>query len=271
MWDAFWQLSAVGALIMVALMALLWVLHFPLRNASIVDVGWALGLPLLAVTYAAWGPGDAMRSWTMAAMVILWGGRLGGHLALRIFREGREEGRYRRLRAQWKTHVGAKFLAFFQAQALLDVLLAVPFLLVCLDPRPGWSTWHGLGLALWLVAVCGEALADRQLAVFKRDPANMGRVCQTGLWSWSRHPNYFFEWLFWVAVALFASGSPWGWLAWLAPALMLHFILNVTGIPPTEAQALSTKEEAYRAYQRRTSAFFPRPPRERPAGQPRTS
>ena len=113
MWDAFWQLSAVGALIMIALMALLWVLHFPLRNASIVDVGWALGLPLLAVTYAALGPGDAMRSWTMAAMTVVWGGRLGGYLAWRIIREGREEGRYRRLRAHWKTHAGAKYLAFF--------------------------------------------------------------------------------------------------------------------------------------------------------------
>jgi steroid 5-alpha reductase family enzyme len=114
---------------------------------------------------------------------------------------------------------------------------------------------------LWLGALCGEALADRQLGRFKADPTNKGRVMDQGLWRWSRHPNYFFEWLLWVAFVLPGLLAPWGLLTLLAPAAMLFFVLKVTGIPPSEAQALRSRGEAYRAYQRRVSPFFPLPPR----------
>ena len=92
---------------------------------------------------------------------------------------------------------------------------------------------------------------------FRADPANRGRFISTGVWEWSRHPNYFFEWLVWVGYAVFALGSPWGWLGLIAPALMLHFLLNVTGIPMTEELSLKSKGDAYREYQRTTSAFVP--------------
>ena len=107
------------------------------------------------------------------------------------------------------------------------------------------------------MALAGEALADRPLEWFKKDPKNRGRVCQVGLWRYSRHPNYFFEWLAWMAFALFALPSPLGFLSLACPALMLWFLLKVTGIPATEAQALRSKGEAYREYQQSTSAFFP--------------
>jgi steroid 5-alpha reductase family enzyme len=113
------------------------------------------------------------------------------------------------------------------------------------------------GLALWAVALAGESVADAQLARFKRDPANRGQVCRTGLWGRSRHPNYFFEWLLWCAFALMATGTPWGWVSWSAPALMLYFLLRVTGIPLTEKQAVASKGDAYRTYQREVSAFVP--------------
>ena len=95
-------------------------------------------------------------------------------------------------------------------------------------------------------------------------PGNRGKVCQEGLWRWSRHPNYFFEWIVWVGYTVFACGSDWGWTGWLSPALMLHFLLNVTGIPMTEALSVKSKGDAYRLYQQTTSAFFPRPPRKTP-------
>ena len=113
---------------------------------------------------------------------------------------------------------------------------------------------------IWLIAVSGESLADWQLSAFRHDPANAGQVCQRGLWRYSRHPNYFFEWLHWWAYVCLAAGSPWGGLALAGPAAMLYFLLKVTGVPPTEAQALKSRGDAYRQYQRTTSVFFPWPP-----------
>ena len=107
------------------------------------------------------------------------------------------------------------------------------------------------------MALAGESAADRQLEAFRRDPANRGKTCRVGLWRVSRHPNYFFEWLVWVAYFVFALASPWGWVTIYCPALMLFFLFRVTGIPATEAQALKSRGEDYRQYQRTTSAFFP--------------
>lgn len=112
-------------------------------------------------------------------------------------------------------------------------------------------------MAIWVVAFAGEVTADRQLLAFKTNPQNKGKTCQAGWWRYSRHPNYFFEWLIWVSYALFASSSPWGWLAWLCPATLLYLLFKVTGIPATEAQALRSRGEAYRRYQQTTSAFVP--------------
>jgi len=238
------------------MMFLLWLVHLRTANASFVDPGWAFGLPLLAVTYALIGSGYVWRRWLLAAMVGVWGIRLGLHLLLRILGQP-EEGRYQELRRQWKDHVEFKFLAFFEFQALLDVFLSIPFLLAAVNPTPVLSAFEHAGFALWLVALSGEALADAQLAAFKRDPFRQGQVCQRGLWNYSRHPNYFFEWLVWVAWALFALASAYGWIAILCPLLMFYLLFRVTGIPATEAQALRSKGEAYRHYQQTTSAFVP--------------
>jgi steroid 5-alpha reductase family enzyme len=128
------------------------------------------------------------------------------------------------------------------------------------NPAAPPTPWDAAGVVLWLGAVTGEAVADRQLERFRADPANRGRTCRVGLWSWSRHPNYFFEWLHWWAFALLAVGSPFAWIAALAPLLMLYSLLRVTGIPATEARALETRGDDYRDYQRTTSAFVPLPP-----------
>ena len=173
-----------------------------------------------------------------------------------------EDGRYQQLRHEWAARFAPKMFGFFQLQAASVVLLGVPFLLPVLDARVGWSPLEVAGIVLWCVAVGGESLADAQLAAFRRDPANRGRVCDAGLWRYSRHPNYFFEWLVWVAYFLFALSAPAGWLAIIGPAAILFLLLRVTGIPLTEEQSLRSKGDAYRRYQARTSAFvpwFPRP------------
>jgi steroid 5-alpha reductase family enzyme len=146
---------------------------------------------------------------------------------------------------------------FFQLQAISVVVLAIAFLLPAGNSHPHLHGLEIAGMALWLFAICGEALADAQLAAFKRDPASHGKVCARGLWRYSRHPNYFFEWLIWVAYFVFALPSPHGWMAVIGPVAILHLLLRVTGIPMAEAQSLQSKRDAYRKYQHTTSAFVP--------------
>jgi len=256
------QALTVGSASVCGLMLLLWLIHLPMRNAAIVDAGWAGALALLGVIYAAVGGGYPPRALLVASMALLWGLRLALYLLLTRVIGHPEEGRYVQLRREWGGNLPLKFLAFFQFQALLCILLSTPFLLAALNARPRLALQEYAAVALWLAAFLGELLADRQLHAFKANPANRGRTCRAGLWRYSRHPNYFFEWLIWVAFALFAIGSPYGYLALVSPILILFFLFRVTGIPATEAQALRTKGEDYRQYQQTTSPFVPWFPRD---------
>ena len=251
---------AIGTAVVAAFMFVLWLIHLPMKNASIVDVGWASSLGILAIVYALRSTGDPLRSWIIAAMAATWAFRLAVHLLIRIVGEP-EEGRYVQLRQDWKTNLGLKFLLFFEFQAVLAVVLSIPFLLATRNPSPTLHPLEFAGVIVFLIGVIGESVADAQLSRFKSDPANKGRTCRVGLWNYSRHPNYFFEWLIWVSFALYALASPWGWLGLVSPALILYFLFKVTGIPATEAQALRSRGDEYRKYQETTSAFFPWFPR----------
>jgi steroid 5-alpha reductase family enzyme len=244
-----WGLAAAG-------MALVWVLHRRLRNAGIVDVAWAAEVAMVAGLFAAIGDGWPARRAAIAAVMMIWGGRLSLYL-LRDRVIGRpEDGRYLALRQRWGARATSRFFWFFQAQAIAAVFFALPALLAAANPAPAFSAIEAIALGLWVLALAGETTADRQLERFKADPAHRGRTCQAGLWRYSRHPNYFFEWLMWVAYGLFALGAPFGAAALLCPAAMLYLLLRVTGIPPTERQALRSRED-YRRYQQTTSAFVP--------------
>lgn len=248
---------AQGIAVVAALMFILWLLHFPLRNAAIVDVGWAVSLALLAMMYALHGAGYWRRTLILLAMVVLWGMRLGFHLLLSRVDGQPEEGRYVELRRKWGAQIGLKFLLLFEFQALLCGVLSIPFLLAMHDPLKSAPEFDNAGAALWIVAFFGEMAADAQLARFRRDPKNVGRVCNVGLWRYSRHPNYFFEWLIWVSFAIVAFPAKYGYVGLLSPALILFFLLCVTGIPATERQAVRSKGDKYLEYQRSTSAFIP--------------
>jgi len=259
------QLGPVPALLVAwalcaLLMAVLWLVARARQDAGIVDVGWAAGLGLLAVLHAAVSPGDAQRRVLVGALGALWALRLAAHVARRARGRG-EDPRYAALRRRWGPRADLCFLPCFQVQAALDVVLSISFLVVARNPRPGLGWPDVIGILVWVVAVGGEALADRQLAGFRADAANRGRTCRVGLWRWSRHPNYFFEWLHWWAYVPLAAGSVLWPATLLAPALMLFLLLAVTGIPPAEAQSLRSRGDDYRAYQRTTNAFFPWPPR----------
>jgi steroid 5-alpha reductase family enzyme len=252
-----------GTVAVVLVMTVLWLLGIRARNFSYVDIGWSANFALLALVYGTQGGGAPGRRALIAVMFTLWSLRLAWHLGRRVLGEP-EEGRYVELRRRWgaagEAALNRRMYRFYMVQAALNVFLSLPMLVACLDPVPAIGPLEWLGVAIWVVGLSGESLADRQLARFKADPANHGRVCEAGLWRYSRHPNYFFEWTIWVAYAAFALASPpWGYAGLLMPALMLHFLLNVTGIRATEAQALRSKGDAYREYQRRTSAFVPLP------------
>lgn len=231
-------------------------------NYSLVDAMWGFSLPIITALYVWLGSGWMPRKWLALALAVGWGLRLGGYLLKRVLKHHpEEEVRYVELRKEWKAGLKWKFLKFFQMQALAMAAMSLPLLLVCMNPRSEWSWIEIGGAAVWLIGVGGEALADAQMARFKANKDNKGKVCQEGLWRWSRHPNYFFEWVIWVGFWLFACGSPWGWTTVFAPALILYLLLRVTGIPFTERCSVASKGDAYRRYQQTTSAFVPWPPK----------
>lgn len=251
-------LLLIGLAFSSILMVAVWSIAVRIRNAGIVDIAWALGFAPLAVLYRIFGDGEPVRQNLITFMVAIWSVRLGSHLWKRVMgHHPLEDGRYQELRKGVVGHENFFFFWFFQAQALLLVLLSIPVLLANFDSRVGLCFSDMLGFLIWSVAITGESMADRQLALFKLDPANTGNVCNAGLWRYSRHPNYFFEWLIWLAFFFFAAPAPWGWITIFCPALMLFFLLRVTGIPYTEEQSLRSRGDAYRAYQRTTSPFVP--------------
>jgi steroid 5-alpha reductase family enzyme len=249
------QLGLLAA-VMVPVMSLGWLWQERHTNAGIVDVLWSLGLGLAAVLTAFTGSGALAPRCVLAVLGGAWAGRLALHLWRRV-RAEREDGRYQQLRAHWRTGTRWKFLALFQFQALLVLLFALPFVAVARNPVGGVTPALDIALALWGVSVTGESIADAQLARFRRESANRGRTCREGLWRYSRHPNYFFEWLHWFTYVALAWGSPSIALAWMGPLSMYVFLRWISGIPFTEAQGLRTRGEDYRDYQRTTPMLFP--------------
>lgn len=246
------------------LMMVAWAVQRRAGNAGWVDVVWTFALGLAGIVYAlvpvpgiAWP--DA-RQVIVALVVAVWSGRLGLHLWQRT-RHGAEDSRYARFRRDWGAAFDRRMFGFLQIQAAAAALLALSFLAAARNPRP-WGVQDGGALLVIVIAIAGEAVADAQLRRFRADPAHHGKVCDTGLWRLSRHPNYFFEWFGWLAYPLFAidlGGYPMGWLALIGPVLMYWLLVHVSGIPPLEQQMLRSRGAAYRAYQARTRAFVPLP------------
>ena len=248
----------------VPVMVLLWYRQLRTREADVVDLAWTVGLGGAAVFYAAAVPvGMGWRRWMVAAMAGLWSLRLAAHLLRRV-RSPSEDGRYRDLRVKWGRGAPVRFFVFFQVQAALVIVLSVHFLLAMRSPDPSLRAMDLVGVAIWFVSLVGESVADRQLRRFRATPGNEQRVCRVGLWRYSRHPNYFFEWLQWLAYVPVAHGHAPPWAILFAPVLLLFSIRFVTGIPPIERRSVERRGEEYRRYQRTTNAFIPWFPRRDP-------
>lgn len=249
----------VGAsfVLVLTLMAILWVFYYFNRNLGIIDLGWPLGFILTVWAYFLIGDGLFLRGLMFGAMVTIWGIRLAIYIFDR-YRRQQEDPRYQKIRKNWgEENSDFKLLLMFLFQGLLVVILSIPFIIVNRNDSTQWHSLEFWGVLVWFIGLIGETFADNQLEAFKKDPANAGKVCENGLWYFSRHPNYFFEFIVWVGYFLFALASPWGILAIISPVIVLLLLTNVSGIPLTEAHSIETKGDAYREYQRTTSSFIP--------------
>jgi steroid 5-alpha reductase family enzyme len=254
----FFFMLGVALVIVEALMFLFWLLYIFSNNVSIIDIGWGLGFIGTILTYFILGEGFVWRKILVLIIVSVWALRLVCHLAQR-FLPDQDDPRYQLLLSKWPlaSQPHLQVLSLFCFQGLLLTILSIPFALMTQNIYPFFSTFEVYGLLIWMGGVIGEAIADHQLNEFKMNRVDSGEVCAIGLWKYSRHPNYFFEWIVWIGFSIMAFSAPYGWLGLISPLLMLYLLLKATGIPLTEAHLEQTKGEAYRDYQAGTSPFFP--------------
>lgn len=237
------------------IMLLVWLWALKIKNNGVVDIFWAFNFLVIAVLIWFLADRNSQRINLVCGLAALWSVRLSTYLLIRVGSHlDVEEGRYKQLREEWNN---TKFFFFFQMQAFSNVMLSIPFFIIALNPDPDIHALEYAGALLWLLCIIGEGVSDWQLQHFKKQPENKGKVCQYGLWNYSRHPNYFFQFSLWISVFLFASVSPYGWISLVCPLSIGYLIFKVTGIPMTEEQAVRSKGEAYKEYQRTTSVFVP--------------
>ncbi len=243
-------------------MAGAWVVQRLTKNSGWVDTIWSFATGAGGVAAALIPTHGALeiRQIAVAILIALWSGRLGLHIAGRA-RHGEDDPRYAAMAKQWGKAWPAYLFVFLEIQAAASLVLVLAVRLAATNPAPFPAVTDIAGIVLLIAAVAGEGVADSQLRRFSHD--HKGAVCDAGLWKYSRHPNYFFEWLGWCAWAVIAFNPalPWSLAALGAPVLMYILLVHVSGIPPLEAHMLKTRGERFLAYQARTSAFFPAPQR----------
>jgi steroid 5-alpha reductase family enzyme len=259
----FEALAAIAVSLWV-LMAGAWVVQQRTGNSGWVDTIWTFSLGLVGAGAALWplaGTAPNARQWLAAGLVAIWSLRLGVHIA--IGTAGiTDDPRYAAFASEWGVDSPRKMFVFLQNQGFGSIPLVFAIFVAARFPGDALRLADYLGAAILLAGIAGEALADAQLKSFRSNSANKGRVCDVGLWRWSRHPNYFFEWFGWLAYPVIGLSIdyPWGFATLLAPLFMYWILVYVTGIPPLEAQMLRSRGDSYRDYQSRTSPFFPLPP-----------
>jgi steroid 5-alpha reductase family enzyme len=249
------------ALLLLAMTAL-WGGSLRLRNASIVDIFWGPACAFGAVLTLARADGSSPRDALLTALVCLWAGRLALHLARRNIGHG-EDFRYRKMRekrgsdrdfARWS------LVWVFWLQGVVAWFVSLPTQIGQLGPDRPIGVMALAGAAIFAVGLAFETIGDLQLARFKANPANKGKLMTTGLWAFTRHPNYFGDSAVWVGLTLIALEAPHGWLTALSPIVMAHFLINISGKALLE-RTLAAKYPEYADYRARVSGFFPLPPR----------
>lgn len=229
-----------------------------LERNDVADVAWGLGPVLLAWWLALYA--RSLPVVPMAALVSVWGVRLAVHITRRDFAPGRgEDPRYHAWRLEWRHFVLRSYLQVYLLQGFFMLLVSAPVIVFAAAGDRGDLVLTVIGAAVSFAGLVIETIADRQLAEFLSAPSNRGHVMDRGLWSWSRHPNYFGESLVWWGLAIVALGVPHGWLGLIGPVTITLLLLFVSGIPLAERR--HTGDPEWGAYRARTSAFIPLPPR----------
>jgi steroid 5-alpha reductase family enzyme len=256
----FLLLAAAAGLVM----TVVWFAVVKGATSGWVDAVWsflvgATGITAALVPVIGW-EGDWQRRLLIAAAAGFWSCRLGVHILRRTL-QGGEDPRYARLREEWGESWRLRLFLFLQIQAAAALLLIATIFIAARNPAVGLQWSDVAGIAILAMAVIGEGVADAQLSRFRGKTANKGKVCDQGLWSRSRHPNYFFQWLGWCGYAVIAVGPVgdwgWGWLALAGPAFMYWLLVHVSGIPPLEAHMMRSRGAAFAAYVTRVNAFWP--------------
>jgi steroid 5-alpha reductase family enzyme len=265
-WSVVIGVVILQGMALAAIMSGAWLARRATGNSGWIDFTWTAGTGLVGVVSALWvldDNGPMARQGLVALLVAAWSARLAAHIAARTVR-GHDDPRYAALAQEWGADAPRRMFLFAQSQAVAAIPLVLSVFIAAHRPQPGLGLQDLFGAAILVIAIAGEGIADAQLRRFSSDARNRGKVCDQGLWRWSRHPNYFFQWLGWLAYPLIAFDSggtyAWFWLTLTAPALMYWLLVKVSGIPPLEAHMLRSRGALFAEYQRRTSAFFPRPP-----------
>ena len=227
-------------------------------NYGIVDILWSYSFGIVVLLFFYLIHAATSSQLLITGLVLTWSIRLGTHLLIRVVNHHpKEDVRYAQLRIEWSKNLKLKMACFFQIQAISVVLLCTPFYFIFANASNNLGYIEIAGSLLWVIGVAGESIADLQLSRFKNNPLNHKEVCSQGLWRYSRHPNYFFEWIIWVSYFIIACSTPYGWLSIISPAIILYLLLTKTGVPMAEKQSLLSKKEKYSNYQKTTSVFFP--------------
>jgi steroid 5-alpha reductase family enzyme len=255
------SLLALEAGLVFALVTALWAVSVALRDTSIVDIFWGSGFVVVAGVGFALADGSYDRRLLLAALVTAWGLRLTLHLARRNLGKG-EDYRYAAMRRRHGDRWPLRSLAIvFWLQGILIWVVSLPVQVAMTDSTPaGLGVLDWVGTGVWAVGLTFEAVGDQQLARFKADPANRGKVMDSGLWRYTRHPNYFGDFCVWWGIWLVALATGRAWWTVVGPAVMSVLLIRVSGAAPLE-RSLSRRREGYTDYVARTSPFFPWPPR----------
>lgn len=250
----------IAAITIAAVMVTTWIISLIVKNASIVDIVWGAGFAITSWVLAATVDGDSGRQILLAVMVGLWGMRLALYLAKRNIGHG-EDWRYKAMRKKKGSKFGLiSLVTVFGLQGVLMWTVSLPVMFGNADASPGVGPIAVMGIMLWIVGLSFEAVGDYQLARFKKDPANATKVMDQGLWSLTRHPNYFGDALLWWGIGIVGAETGSGVIGFIGPVVMTFFLLKVSGVPMLE-RSLKKRREGYDEYVARTSGFIPRPPK----------
>ncbi len=244
--------------VVILVMLILWALQCRWGNAAWVDIAWACCTSISGIFLILQVSSPLERRVLAAVLAGAWGLRLSVYLGLRLHRHGGDS-RYEAMERKYEDRLQRFYFGFFMLQGVAAALYAMPMMASAVGPWP--SLWAIVGSVVVVLGISMVTIADLQLAAFKKTHADPSALCNRGLWSWSRHPNYFFEWLTWCGWAIMAvDGTAW-WIGLGGAGLMLYFLLKVSGIPHVEREAIRKRGDEYLEYQRSTSMFIPWPPR----------